>query len=383
MGVPRIPAVKMGGGSKRRACRTARRPSVGRDATRRKRTPQKAEVLTDFRADSWSERERKRREREPERQRQEFPKGRGKIVTDTAAVGTNRVLERRKQELRFRDLVDSALEAKQLRGNEVSSIHTDRVRLRRVLPVIGHLKLPELTPGRIERFLQDLARGDGTHDPVKGATVNRFHSLLSSIFRYAVRQGFADVNPLAGGSIPRSKESPIHVRYLGRDEQRRLIAVIRRDCPKKTLEVELAILTGMRRGEQFNSKWEDWKVPEGVLYVMGKTGPRAVQISRAARRCLAHLRKRAPKEYFFITPERNDAALDRRLWFEKAVKKADLRPAFRYHDLRHTYCSRLVAAGVPLLEVQQLAGHKSYSTTLRYAHLSPDHRKRAVEKVRF
>jgi integrase len=97
----------------------------------------------------------------------------------------------------------------------------------------------------------------------------------------------------------------------------------------------------------------------------------------------ATLRKRAPQEQLFITPERNVGPLDRRLWFEKAVKKANLRPAFRYHDLRHTYCSRLVAAGVPLLEVQQLAGHKSYSTTLRYAHLSPDRRKRAVEKAEF
>lgn len=108
-----------------------------------------------------------------------------------------------------------------------------------------------------------------------------------------------------------------------------------------------------------------------------------MQISQAARRCLTRLRKRAPKGQIFITPERNEGALDRRLWFEKAVKKADLRPAFRYHDLRHTFCSRLVAAGVPLLEVQQLAGHKSYSTTLRYAHLSLEHRKRAIEKVQF
>jgi integrase len=295
-------------------------------------------------------------------------------------IGT---LRGRKCELRFEDLVEPALEAKQLRGNEASSIHTDRVRLRRILPAIGHLKIRQLTPGRIERFLQDLARGDGFHPQIKGATINRFHSLLSSIFRYAVRQGFADVNPLAGGSVPRSKESPIHVRYLGREEQRRLIAVIRQDCPKKNLEVELAILTGMRRGEQFNAKWENWKVQEGVLYVTGKTGPRTVQISRAARCCLTRLRKRALKGQFFITPERNEGPVDRRLWFEKAVKKADLRPAFRYHDLRHTYCSRLVAAGVPLLEVQQLAGHKSYSTTLRYAHLSPDHRRRAVEKVQF
>jgi site-specific recombinase XerD len=304
-------------------------------------------------------------------------------VTLGAASRTNRVPRVAKSEVRFRDLVKPALEAKQLRGNEASSIHTDRVRLRRILPAIGHLKLRQLTPGRIEHFLQDLARGNESHLQLKGATINRFHSLLSSIFRYAIRQGFANVNPLAGGSIPRSKESPIHVRYLGRDEQRRLIAVIRQDCPEKTLEVELAVLTGMRRGEQFNSKWEDWKIHEGVLYVTGKTGPRTVQISLAARRCLTRLKKRSPKGHIFITPERNEVPLDRRLWFEKAIRKAGLHPAFRYHDLRHTYCSRLVAAGVPLLEVQQLAGHKSYSTTLRYAHLSPDHRKRAVEKVQF
>jgi hypothetical protein len=46
-------------------------------------------------------------------------------------------------------------------------------------------------------------------------------------------------------------------------------------------------------------------------------------------------------------------------------------------------CSRLVAAGIPPLGVQQLAGYKSYSTMLRYEYLSSDHRKRAVEKVRF
>jgi integrase len=318
----------------------------------------------------------------PSGKRKSFEGG-TKVVPDGAALRTNRARRGGKRELRFHDLAESALEAKRLRGNEPSSINTDRVRLRRVLPAIGHLKIRQMTAGRIERFLQDLARGDESHPSVKGATINRFHSLLSSIFRYAVRQGFAGVNPLAGGSVPRSKESPIHVRYLGRDEQRRLLTAIRYDYPKKILEVELAILTGVRRGEQFNAKWEDWKIQEGVLYVTGKTGPREAQISRAARRCLTRLRKCAPRQQIFITPERNQGPSDRRLWFEKAVKKADLRPAFRYHDLRHTYCSRLVAAGVPLLEVQQLAGHKSYSTTLRYAHLSPDHRKRAVEKVEF
>jgi integrase len=285
--------------------------------------------------------------------------------------------------MRLRDIIEPALEAKKLRGNEASSIHTDRVRLRRVLPAIGHLKLRPLSkdPGRIESFPQDLARGDASHDPVKGGTVNRFHSLLSSLFRYAVRQRLCDVNPLAAGSVERSKESPIIHRFLGRDEQRRLLAVIRQDCPEKADEVELSILTGMRRGEQFNARWEDWKTKERILNVAGKTGPREVRINRAASRCLTRMRKRARGEY--ITPERNEGPSDRRLWFEKAVKRADLRPKFRYHDLRHTFCSRLVAAGVPLLEVQLLAGHKSWGTTARYSHLSPDHLTRAVEKVEF
>lgn len=307
----------------------------------------------------------------------------GRSLTGRAAHGANRPPHRRKDELRFRDLVEPAVEAKQLRGNEASSIRADRMRLRRILPAIGHLKIRHLTPGRIERMLQDFARGDVSHLPVKGATINRFHSLLSTIFHHALRHGFLDVNPMGRGRVPRSKESPIHVRYLSSDEQRRLIRVIRQDCPKKILELELAILTGMRRSEQFNAEWQNWKAKEGVLYVTGKTGPRAVQINRAAERCLRRLRKRAPRNQAFITPERNYEPQDRRLWFEKAIKKAGFGQTFHYHDLRHTFASRLAIDGATLLEIQQLLGHKTISMTLRYAHLSPDRRRKAVERVRF
>lgn len=313
--------------------------------------------------------------------RKKFARGR-RSVTDVAAPGTSRVPKGARRELRFRDLVESALEAKRLRGNEPSSLASDRWRLRRVLPILGHVKVGALTGGRIELFLQSLARGDALHDPVRGATVNRYHSLLQSIFRYAMRQGLVRVNPLAGGSVERSKESPIIPRYLGRDEQRRLLRVIRQECPKKALELELAILSGMRRGEQFNAKWEEWKIGEGVLLVHGKTGDRAVQVNQAARRCLTRLKKRAP-DAIFITPERNESPRDSRLWFEHAVKDAGLAPGLHWHSLRHTFCSRHVAAGTPLLTVQKLAGHRSFQTTLRYSHLSPGDLKRAAEKVEF
>lgn len=63
--------------------------------------------------------------------------------------------------------------------------------------------------------------------------------------------------------------------------------------------------------------------------------------------------------------------------FEGAVKKAGL-VDFHFHDLRHTFASRLVMKGVPLAAVSELLGHTSVAMTMRYAHLSPKHLTEAV-----
>ena len=66
--------------------------------------------------------------------------------------------------------------------------------------------------------------------------------------------------------------------------------------------------------------------------------------------------------------------------FEKAVERAGVRN-FRSHDLRHTCASHLAMQGRPLKEIQKVLGHKSFSMTLRYAHLSPMHLHTAVESL--
>ena len=69
-----------------------------------------------------------------------------------------------------------------------------------------------------------------------------------------------------------------------------------------------------------------------------------------------------------------------RFWFDAAVKDAKLKE-FTWHCLRHTFASRLVMAGVDLRTVQELMGHKTIQMTVRYAHLAPQHRLAAVQRL--
>jgi integrase len=72
--------------------------------------------------------------------------------------------------------------------------------------------------------------------------------------------------------------------------------------------------------------------------------------------------------------------LSARHWFSRAVKKAGL-TRFTWHDLRHTFASRLVMEGVDIVTVSKLLGHRSLAMTRRYSHLSPEHEQVAVERL--
>ncbi len=69
-----------------------------------------------------------------------------------------------------------------------------------------------------------------------------------------------------------------------------------------------------------------------------------------------------------------------RYWFEPAIREAKIQD-FHWHDLRHTFASRLTMAGIDLRTVQELMGHKTIAMTCRYAHLAPTHQLAAVERL--
>jgi integrase len=277
----------------------------------------------------------------------------------------------RRSRMLFRSLMERALAHKQPRVSKTAYFN-DELRANRILESIGDLELAEVTSDRIDTLMREYAK------KVSGSTVNRYRSTISSAFSYAVRAGLAGANPVAG--VPKFKEGEHRIRFLDKTEEAALRKAIRKECPDRIPELDLALNTGMRRGEQFGLRWLDVDLDHGILTVRGKTGRRFIPINSAARAAIDKLRKMAAGSEWVCRETKSSAQRDWRRWFETAVRTAKILN-FRWHDLRHTFASRLVMAGVDIRTVSELLGHKSISMTMRYAHLSPDHKKDAIERI--
>ena len=134
----------------------------------------------------------------------------------------------------------------------------------------------------------------------------------------------------------------------------------------------------MRKSEIQNLKWSDIDINRHLITLHEtKNGEsRHVPMNNAARENFLSLTKHPDSPYVFAGKE--GKPFDFRKAFETAVKKCKITD-FRFHDLRHTFASHLVMAGVNLAVVKELLGHKTLKMTERYSHLSPDHKAKAVD----
>jgi integrase len=283
----------------------------------------------------------------------------------------------------FRELALESLKHKRLRIRP-RSYDTDCRRLDAILLRIGAIPAAEMTPQILANLFLDLGRngadpGHPKPEGLSGSTLNRYRSLVSSIFTWAIQIGRLDVNPM--GAVKRYRENPSRVRYLLDDEEKRLRDVIRRDCPAREAEFDLALYTGMRKGEQLTMKWADVDLANGTARVHGKSGVRPVHLNESAKRALAQLERQAEAHGTFVSPDTR--SVDQRewpRWFRKCLTKAGI-DNFHFHDLRHTFASRLAMAGTDLLSIARLLGHSKVTQTEKYSHLSPSHVREAVERI--
>ncbi len=240
--------------------------------------------------------------------------------------------------------------------------------------VLGGKTLAQIVPGDVERYL---AKRQGT---VKPATTNRELAFLKRVFNVAIADGKTERNPVC--PVKLRKENNARVRFLTDEEEQRLREAIgEAEWPM----VEVAMHTGLRQAEQFQLRWEHVDFTTGIITIpRSKHGEtRRVPMNDTVRELLRTRTSRLKSEYVFPcgtgdTPI--DACNYMRRVFVPGLNTAAIEN-FHWHDLRHTFASRLVMKGVDLRTVQELMGHKTITMTLRYAHLSPAHQLDAVQKL--
>jgi integrase len=328
--------------------------------------------------------------------------------------------ERRRRGVTFRELAGEYLEwLDNVKGAKPSTLRDHRLLLaepgetyRRgkgksrgaLMAALGHRPAKEVTTREVEDLLRSVSSTG-----VAPRTVNKVRQLICAIFNYGTRPstyGLA-MNPAAYADRRREPErgplafySPEQIEVLARS----LAAGAHRDPSRPALSpeeiearasedfqdaelVRVAGYAGLRRGELVALRWRDVDFAGRKIIVRrslsGDTELRSTKSRRArevplpdqAAAALGRLSRRdeftGPDDYVFanrIGRRLDPSALRRR--FERARDAAGLEP-LRFHDLRHTYGSLLVAGGIDLASVKAAMGHSRITTTERYLHARP------------
>jgi len=207
--------------------------------------------------------------------------------------------------------------------------------------------------------------------PVRPATLNRELSLLKHMFTKAIEWGKCKENPAK--KVKKLKGEVKRVRYLMPGEVQTLLL----SCSDHLKPiVTVAVHTGMRKGEILSLKWEQVNFEQGIITLLDTKNNerRDIPMDETVKTTLKGLEGKS--EHVFCNEE-GEGFVRLQSSFEGALKKCGIED-FRFHDLRHTFASNLVMAGEDLNTVRELLGHKDLTMTLRYAHLSPNHKTRAI-----
>jgi len=219
------------------------------------------------------------------------------------------------------------------------------------------------------------------HDKQRSiATVNRELGLLRRVLNVALASGWIHKSPFTMGKslISVGDEKP-RERILTREEEERMLAACVGPRAHLRAIIICALDTGMRRGELFKLKWADVDFDNKLITI------RAFNTKTMRQRQIGMTERLARELAILYAQNPNPEALlfgigsIKGSW-DKVRKQAGVSD-LRFHDLRHTYATRLVSKHLPLSEVGRVLGHTQPTTTYRYTNLTVETARRAASAL--
>jgi integrase len=254
-----------------------------------------------------------------------------------------------------------------------------------IAPFFGTKELARIEPADIERYIATKL------EALSPKTVRNHVNTMHSIFEIGMRVGWCERNPVKLADRPVIKATETRIKFLSQPELEKFLALAYPDDALGRIEPTLyltAAMTGLRQGELIGLRWRDVdlgarRVRVVSPYVRGEFADpksegsgRSVPLAGRVVDALALLRERScyshDSELVFCHPESGNpldrSKLVRR--FKQRLREAEVRPIV-FHELRHTFGTRMAAAGVPLRTIQHWMGHADTKTTQVYAHYQP------------
>jgi integrase len=339
------------------------------------------------------------------------------ILAGQVRDGVDVQLEKQERKAEAKAIRENSLEAfidKKYKPWALANLKSGQETLNNIEYSFKHLKpmpLIDINLGMMEKWrTEQLELGK-----LKPNTINRRINSLRGILTKAVEWGVIEVHPLKRLKNLKGDNNQ-KARFLSDDESNRLIQALKaRDNELKAARqranahrekrgyellpsldsfdfgdrltplVTLSLKTGARRGELFDLTWADVDLGTKNITIRaensksGKT--RHIPLNQTAIDTIKAWKKQAPTKSGRVFPSDDGGRLDNvnKAW-RNLLNAAEISD-FRWHDMRHDFASKLVMNGVPLNTVRELCGHADLNTTLRYAHLAPDHKADAVALI--
>lgn len=266
----------------------------------------------------------------------------------------------------FTDMIEKFMKehAPKVSGNTRLSYSAS---LKHLSTYFGNLKLLEITPKKISEYKVLRYR-----EEAKPATINRELAMLSKAFSLAFKEWeWIKENPVS--KVPKEKENNERDRWLTDEQERRLL----KNAPQWLREIIVFDLhTGLRKGELLSLQWNRFDLFRKTIIIQeSKNGkPRTIPLNQIALDILMEKSKIRNIKHDLVFASSVGTKIDSDNLgraFESVLEKVDIQD-FHFHDLRHTFATRLAQRGIDIYKISKLLGHKDIRMTQRYSHHCPE-----------